>query len=93
MRLWSVEGQLLRTLEGHTDQVWEVNFSPDGQSIASASFDNVVRLWNVDPDDLILDVDIKLNNLLRKSCHWIHDYLKTSPNVSDGDRNLCDGYC
>ena len=26
VRLWSVEGQLLRTLEGHTDRIHRVSF-------------------------------------------------------------------
>ncbi|WP_421656040.1 TIR domain-containing protein [Leptothermofonsia sp. ETS-13] len=33
-------------LEGHTNRLQSVNFSPDGQLIASASADNTAILWN-----------------------------------------------
>ncbi len=34
-------------LRGHTGNVWGVIFSPDGSTLASRSYDNTIRLWDV----------------------------------------------
>jgi len=46
--LWDTKaGQQLRVLRGHTAKISSITFSPDGNYIASSSFDGSVRLWNM----------------------------------------------
>jgi len=43
----------IQTLAGHTDTVWSVAISPDGETLASASGDRKINLWNVQTGELL----------------------------------------
>ena len=43
----SLRQNALFTLEGHTDRVSSLSYSPNGATLASAGRDNTVRLWDV----------------------------------------------
>ena len=47
--LWDVKtGGVVQEFIGHTDGVSSIAFHPDGELIASGSYDDTARLWNVD---------------------------------------------
>mmetsp|Transcript_748 Transcript_748/g.1391 ORF Transcript_748/g.1391 Transcript_748/m.1391 type:complete len:490 (-) Transcript_748:13-1482(-) len=47
VHLWDLEVmELLVSLRGHSDQVWEVKFSTNETTLASCSSDKTVRLWD-----------------------------------------------
>lgn len=47
--LWNADnGEETELLKGHTGGVWSVCFSPSSKTLASASTDNSVRIWNLE---------------------------------------------
>jgi len=60
VKLWSMEGKLVKTfLPIHKEQVKGLDFSPDGQIIASASLDATIQLWNIKNGKLLTTINDK----------------------------------
>lgn len=54
VRIWGDDGPLV--LVGHTDEVWDAAWSPDGARLATASRDGTVRVWTADgAEESVLD--------------------------------------
>ena len=80
VRLWKIDGTLLKTLKRHKSAVWSASFSPDGKTIASASADGMVILWNLNVEDLLV-----------QGCNLTRNSLQVKSQLQESDRHLCDG--
>ena len=48
IKLWDLQGKVLKTWKGDSKRVWNVAFSPDNQLLASSGEDGRVRIWNLE---------------------------------------------
>lgn len=83
VRLWGFNGKkaiLLKTLT-HRDQVMSASFSPDGKTLVFASRDKSVSLWPVE--------NLELDQIVRRGCDWLQDYLQSNRKLKNNERTLC----
>jgi WD40 repeat protein len=48
--------ETLKVLQGHTDAILSVAFSPDGKLVASASWDQTFRIWSVETGECLRSI-------------------------------------
>ncbi|WP_341532185.1 hypothetical protein WKK05_40220 (plasmid) [Nostoc sp. UHCC 0302] len=68
-KLWTLNGQLLAEYQDHSEELSDVEFSPDGNYLATASHDDKILLHPVEG----------LDELLIQGCSFLNDYLVTHP--------------
>ncbi len=81
VKLWNLAGELITTLPGHQGIVDSVDFTPDQNALVSGGDDSTVIIWDLKK--------IRSLNELEYACNWVQDYLKTSREVEEIERNLC----
>ena len=51
--MWTVEGEKIKTLSGHTQDIHQVVFNPNSSIIASGDAAGVIKLWDKEGTPLI----------------------------------------
>ena len=59
----------MRCIEAHSNWIWAIAFSPDGQYLASGSADTTIKIWNIKTGECNLNLDCSLNKVMSIAFH------------------------
>lgn len=77
------------SLEGHTGTVFGVDYSADGQLLASSSDDSTVRLWRSDTGEFLGSIPNTVEDSTRRIAAVFHPILKQLATAADQRRTIC----
>jgi hypothetical protein len=60
---------LIKTLTGHSSEVWDIDFSSDGSLLASASSDNTILVWNITSGQVVQNLTGHLDSVYSVAFH------------------------
>ncbi|MEL6764300.1 MAG: hypothetical protein AAFO87_11690, partial [Cyanobacteria bacterium J06607_6] len=78
VKVWQVDGTYISTLTRETEAIWEAKFAEDNRTIIAAGEGRRVLIWDLEQ---LSDED----GLVKTSCSWLADYLKTRSDKVDRD--------
>ncbi len=65
IKIWNIEtGQLIRTLQGHSDYVVSLSLIEASGFLASASWDETIKIWNYDTGECIITITGHTNKVV-----------------------------
>jgi WD40 repeat protein len=47
VRIWSIDGILIKLLEGHSATISSINFAPNSSQLVSGGMDTTIRIWDI----------------------------------------------
>ncbi|MCB1095259.1 MAG: hypothetical protein KDN22_06730 [Verrucomicrobiae bacterium] len=57
--LWDIEtGEKVREFGGHRDVLYDAEISPDGQLLATAGYDRLIKIWRMADGELLNTIDV-----------------------------------
>jgi WD40 repeat protein len=78
IRIWDAKKLMLQNeLKGHDSLVTCIAFSPDGNYLAAAGMDDIVRLWSVESGAVVLRFSSRAGGILSIAFSPIGDWLAT----------------
>ena len=59
IKIWEMpSGELVRTINAHTEMVQDVSFAEDNKTLVSASLDKTVKLWDISTGENLMTADV-----------------------------------